>query len=542
MSTTQTRSTRRRPWRPTPPATKKARVTWSLTGPDGGDFAIDGAGVVTFAAAPSFETPTGSNGGNSYTFTVVATDVQSGSNRLTAEVDITVTVEDIEEAGTIEVDNLNPAVGDLITFVLTDPDGGIDLSPGGGFRWDIQGRSPGAAWETIPTSTPRSTTGAYRADEDHTGFEIRAVADYGDRRGPLKSAESMKTAAVAADPIINAPPRFQTGGTQRIPEVGAGVDVGERLTASDRDNDPLTWGISGGPGASFLEIDASSGQLRTLQALDFEGIGVPDPFLLQVTLHDGRDADGNADNSVDVTTSIEVQLIDVEELGVVTLSADEPEVGDTVVAMFEDGDGSVSDVFWQWARSENGLTGWVNISGATSSSYTTLRSDAGSFLRASVTYTDRRGGGKTADAVTADRVFAENEPATFPSTEEGQRTVPENTPARVSIDAPVAAEDPEGDGLTYALSGPDAAAFSVVASSGQLRTSEALDFETQPSYSFTIEVHDGLDGTGNPSTMVDDSQNVTITDRECGRAGRGRADDAHRGDPGARRSDRGTQR
>ena len=214
---------------------------------------------------------------------------------------------------------------------------------------------------------------------------------------------------------------------------------------------------------------------------------------------------------VDVTTSIEVQLIDVEELGVVTLSADEPEVGDTVVAMFEDGDGSVSDVFWQWARSENGLTGWVNISGATSSSYTTLRSDAGSFLRASVTYTDRRGGGKTADAVTADRVFAENEPATFPSTEKGRRTVPENTPAGVSIDAPVAAEDPEGDSLTYTPRGPDAAAFSVVASSGQLRTSGALDFETQPSYSFTIEVHDGLDGTGNPSTMVDDSQNVTVT-------------------------------
>ena len=208
MSTTQTRSTRRRSWRPTPPRDEEGGVTWSLTGPDGGDFAIDGAGVVTFAAAPSFETP---NGDNSYTFTVVATDVQSRSPRLTATVDITVTVEDIEEAGTIEVDNLNPAVGDLITFVLTDPDGGIDLSPGGGFRWDIQGRSPGGAWETIPTSTPRSTTGAYRADEDHTGFEIRAVADYGDRRGPLKSAESMKTAAVAADPIINAPPRFQDG-------------------------------------------------------------------------------------------------------------------------------------------------------------------------------------------------------------------------------------------------------------------------------------------------------------------------------------------
>ena len=486
---------------------EEGRVTWSLTGTDGGDFAIDGAGVVTFAAAPSFET---SNGDNIYTFTVVATDVQSRSPRLTATVDVTVTVEDIEEAGTIEVDNLNPAVGDLITFVLTDPDGGIDLSPGGGFSWDIQGRSPGGAWETI-ASPPRSTTTSYRADEDDTGFEIRAVAAYGDSEGPGKTAESMETAAVAAVPIINAPPHFETGGTQRIPEVGAGVDVGERLTASDRDNDPLTWGISGGPGAAFLEIDASSGQLRTLQALDFEGIGVPDPFRLQVTLHDGRDADGNADDFVDVTTSIEVLLIDVEEHGVVRLSEEEPAIGTAVEATLEDGDGSIQGVSWRWARSENGRTGWVNISRATSSSYMPDADDGSHYLRASVDYTDRRGSGKSAEGITTAPVPRENRHPTFPSSEDGRRTVPENTPARVNIGTPVAAEDPEDDRLTYTLRGPDAAAFSVVASSGRLRTSEPLDFETQPSYSFTIEVRDGLDDSGNTSTMVDDSQSVTIT-------------------------------
>ena len=321
----------------------------------------------------------------------------------------------------------------------------------------------------------------------------------------------MKTAAVAANPIINAPPRFQTGGTQRIPEVGAGVDVGERLTASDRENDPLTWGISGGPAAVYFAIDASSGQLRTLQAWDFETTVVTRPFILQVTLRDGRDADGNTDRTVDVTTSVEVEIIDVEELGVVTLSLDEPEVGDTVVATLEDGDGSIQGASWQWARSENGRTGWVNISRASSSSYTTLQSDTGSFLRARVTYADNRGGGKTAQAVTANGVFSENQGATFPSSEDGQRAVPENTRPGVNIGAAVAATDPEDDSLTYTLRGPDAAAFSVVASSGQLRTSGALDFETKPSYSFTLEVHDRLDGSGNPSTMVDDSQNVTIT-------------------------------
>ena len=170
-----------------------------------------------------------------------------------------------------------------------------------------------------------------------------------------------------------------------------------------------------------------------------------------------------------------------------------------------------------------------------------------------MSYTDNRGSGKIAEAVTANRVFGEHQRATFPSSEdwrieyntkrphsslgwlapaayaergeaqqhaglssvvdsrrgsgqEGQRTVPENARPSVNIGAPVAAQDPKDDRLTYALSGPDAAAFTVVASSGQLRTSDSLDFETQSSYSFTIEVHDGRDGSGDPSTIVDDSQ------------------------------------
>ena len=109
-------------------------------------------------------------------------------------------------------------MGDLITFVLMDPDGDIGLSPGSNvIRWrhsaTLARRSMGVDSHIQSDAPPPRT---YRADEDDTGFEIRAIANYRDRRGPLKSAESMKTAAVAANPIINAPPRFQTGGTQRI--------------------------------------------------------------------------------------------------------------------------------------------------------------------------------------------------------------------------------------------------------------------------------------------------------------------------------------
>ena len=239
----------------------------------------------------------------------------------------------------------------------------------------------------------------------------------------------------------------------------------------------------------------------------------PRVLFIYLTLHDGRDADGNAETvpTVDARRSASIEVTDVEEDGVVTLSTDEPETGMPLTATLEDGDGVVTGEIWQWARSENGHTGWTNISGATSSSYTPTVADEDFFLRATVTYTDRRGAGKSAEAVTDDPVPSENRRPRFPSTETGQRTVPENSRAGANIGAPVAADDSENDSLTYTLTGPDADAFTIVERTGQIRVKDDLDFETEPSYSLTIEVHDGRDGSGNTSTTIDDTQAVTIT-------------------------------
>ena len=284
------------------------------------------------------------------------------------------------------------------------------------------------------------------------------------------------------------------------------------MTASDRDdNDTLTFGIQTSQYSDHFEINASTGQIRLTQVLDFETI--TGFLLLTVTLHDGMDADDNVEAVpiVDVTTILAITIRDVEEEGVVTLSSTEPEVGTLLTATLADGDGEVTGEIWQWARSENGQSPWTNISGATSSNYTPGDADGDLFLRARVTYTDRRGSGKSAEAITTERVFGENQRPTFPSTESGARTVEENTRAGESVGDAVAAEDMDDDRLTYSLSGTDAAAFSIVTTTGQLRTKEPLDFETKPSYSVTVEVHDGLDGLGQPSMSIDDMQDVTIT-------------------------------
>ena len=71
------------------------------------------------------------------------------------------------------------------------------------------------------------------------------------------------------------------------------------------------------------------------------------------------------------------------------------------------------------------------------------------------------------------------------------RSIAENTPAGVNIGSPVTATDADGDTLTYSLEGTDAATFSIVSSTGQLKTLEVLDFETKGSYTVTVTVSDG---------------------------------------------------
>ncbi len=85
--------------------------------------------------------------------------------------------------------------------------------------------------------------------------------------------------------------------------------------------------------------------------------------------------------------------------GRVTLSSSRPEVGLDLTASLTDPDGGVTGLTWQWARSPDGTTGWGDISGATSATYTPDAGDLGDYLRATATYTDNEASGQTAERV-----------------------------------------------------------------------------------------------------------------------------------------------
>ena len=105
-------------------------------------------------------------------------------------------------------------------------------------------------------------------------------------------------------------------------------------------------------------------------------------------------------------------------------------------------------------------------------------------------------------------------PPYFKEGDSADREVLENTAAGTDIGRPVSAMDPNGDALTYSLSDTDtdAGSFTIDRSSGQVRTSAALDYETKSTYTVTAQVTDGKDSQGNTeqNPAIDDTIVVTI--------------------------------
>ncbi len=263
----------------------------------------------------------------------------------------------------------------------------------GAYRDDDSGSSSGSAyafavrgWVRIVGSgagTVGHTVEELAGAAEHT-FGIRAV----NGGGPGPASRS-----VTATPFANSAPEFTTDIATRTVEenTSAGENIGKPVTATDPDSgDTLTYSLSGVDAASF-DIDTATGQLKTLAALDYE---TKNSYSVIVSVHDGGDSDGNADTTVDDTIEVTINVTDEDEAGSVTLSSTQPQAGTALTATLTDPDGSIAAATWVWASSTDGSTGWTDISGATSASYTPTAGDGDRYLRVTATYTDGEGPGK----------------------------------------------------------------------------------------------------------------------------------------------------
>ena len=88
-------------------------------------------------------------------------------------------------------------------------------------------------------------------------------------------------------------------------------------------------------------------------------------------------------------------------------------------------------------------------------------------------------------------------------------SIAENTAANVNIVGTITATDPDGHTLTYSLSGTDASHFSIDTSTGKIKTSSALDFETKRTYTLTLTASDGRGRFGTATVTV----TIKVTDQ-----------------------------
>ena len=464
-------------------------VTYSVGGADAAafneDFSLGStSGAITVKPVATIDHETKP----SYAVTITATDTAG----VTAAADVTINVTDVDEAGTLALTVATPAMGKSLTATLSDPDGSVT---GPTWSW---------AWSTTRTGsfTPISGSNAasYTPVTADVGRFLKATVSYTDSFGAGKSAETVSDNAVATNP----PPVFADPSvTFTVNENATSGTVGT-VTATDPDSDPVTYSVGGADAAAFNEdfsLGSTSGTIMVKPVATIDHEGRPS-YSVSITATDSHAETDTIDVTINVT--------DLDDPGKVSLSAATPAVGGAFTATLSDPDGSVTSPTWTWSWATTRTGSFTPISGANTATYTPVTADADRFLKATVSYTDSLGSGKSAEMTSANAV-ATNPPPVFANSSPTFAVKENATSGTVGT---VTATDPDSEAVTYSVGGADAAAFnrdfSLGSTSGAISVKPvaAIDHESKPSYAVTITATD----TAGVTAAADVTINVTDVD------------------------------
>ena len=326
----------------------------------------------------------------------------------------------------------------------------------------------------------------------------------------------------------------QDGGSIEYAENG--IDVVAAFTADDPEGRPVYWSL-----APAEEDPDDGGDLTAADAADAGEFSISADGVLsfkfspdyEMPRGDPRAGDNTntyrvvvvaadeplgVDDRVMGYEKVTVMVTDEDDPGMITLSAQQPQIGVELTAILTDDDAEDADegieAKWKWEHSESAGGPWTPILPATSATYTP-RGVADKYLQVTATYTDEHGSDKHAQVVSphmvravpannATPVFPDEDTAT-PNTIEVGRKVDENSPPGTIVGDPVAADDAPGDVLTYALSGTDAGDYRIDQATGQITVGPRtmLDSETNEDDTVVVTATDPSDDAA--------TQTVTIT-------------------------------
>jgi len=498
---------------------ERSSLTWSVGGTDAGAFNIDASGNLTFAEIPDYEAPADSGGDNVYNVQVVATDdgnlgdgTSSQQGAQSASFDVAVTVTPVNEPPTVSGQvshSVNENVADFShTYTASDPEGAAST-----FTWSLAGTDGGDfnidrnTGELTFRNTPNFESPADGNSNNEYLVTVRAT-DEGNLRGDLAVTVTVND--------VNEAPAISGDSVLSYAENTATTRALDRYTASDPERQQITWAL-GGEDADDFRID-TSGNLYFAVAPDHENpddTGENNVYKVQVMATD----DGNLG---DGTTSLQgAQSASFDVTVTVTPVDEPPEIsGDTAATVNENADDFSRTYSASDPEGVNSTFTW-SLSGTDGGDFNIDRNTGKLTFRNTPNYespadsnrnneylvtVQANDGQKTGRLEVAITVGDVNEAPEFSSSSLSSTTFsfPEN---RTTSIYSYRATDPEGETISWSVSGTDRGDFEI-SSSGVLSFAETPDFELPDDadgdneYLVTVVVQDP---TSNQATL-----NVTV--------------------------------
>ncbi len=317
-------------------------------------------------------------------------------------------------------------------------------------------------------------------------------------------------------------------------DAATGTAVGS-VSATDADDDGLTYSIETGNGDGKFAMDGSSGAITTTGALDH---ATTPSYALTVQADDGNGGTATATVNVTVTDVEETSpgpltgftLVDASDQTMLAALTDgasvelaDPDGGSYGIRADVDANANIGSV-------RLALSGAKTVSRTENLAPYSLYGDggaddlngdtlpAGSYTLTATAYANSNLGGD--ELGTLEMSFTVTQANRSPQF--GSATynfsVAEDAANGTAVGT-VSASDADSDGLTYSIeSGNGDGKFAIDGSSGAVTTAGALDHATTPSYALTVQADDGNGGTDTATVNVTVTEVVENTAPEFGGA------------------------
>ena len=463
-------------------------LTYTLGGTDADSFRIvSTSGQLQTNAALNYESK------SSYSVSVSVSDNNGGSD----SIPVTITVTNVNETPSFATNTAtrviaeNTASGRNIgtAIAATDVDANTTLIY-------TLGGADASSFSIVSTSGQLQTSAALNF-ELKPSYSVSVTASDGSLSDTISVTISVTN--------VNEAPNFTEGSSviRSVAEnTASGRNIGTAIAATDVDaNTTLSYTL-GGTDASSFRIVSTSGQLQTSAALDYES---KPSYSVSVSVSDGS---GGRDS---IAVTINVTDVDETPANSAPTFTEGTSTTRSVAENTRSGTNIGSAVAATDADTGDTLT--CTLGGADASSFSIVSTSGQLRTRAALNYESKSSysvsvsvsdgnGGSDSIAVTIN-VTNVNEAPNFTAGSSTTRSIAENTASGRNIGTAIAATDVDANTtLTYTLSGADASSFSVVSTSGQLRTRAALNYESKSSYSVTVSVSDGNGGSDSIAVTI----------------------------------------